>query len=177
VCIVASRHLWFDSCNMKTMTGRTTTRKILLPTTINNQDDGDDKDSTIPIVFTIPYRILDLVSIHSPFRILDLVRSHSLSHSETLHHRRLETREVYFCLASWSVYLSDFLKVKYSLDHTEKYLVRSALTLGNLQYFSMILDWASVENGRPWSIPWVGPSFVEASIAFLHGVFLWIEII
>jgi hypothetical protein len=33
------------------------------------------------------------------------------------------------------VYLSDFLKVKYSLDHTEKYLVRSALTLGSIQFF------------------------------------------
>jgi hypothetical protein len=52
-----------------------------------------------------------------------------------LHHHRWETKEVYFVLLSLSVYLSDFLKVDCSVDFTEKYLVRSTLILGSLQYF------------------------------------------
>jgi hypothetical protein len=36
------------------------------------------------------------------------------------HLRCLEAREVYYCLASWSVYLSELLTVEVSMDHTEK---------------------------------------------------------
>jgi hypothetical protein len=75
-----------------------------------------------------------------------------------LHHHRWETKEVYFVLLSLSVYLSDFLKVDCRMDFTEKYLVRSALILGSLQYFFHEFR-VSTRGERP---AMVGPSFVEA---------------
>jgi hypothetical protein len=66
VCKVASRYLWFDSCNMTTMTRRRREN----PQQQSATDDSDDNDSTIPIV-PMPDRMNGI----------DLVSSHSFSHS------------------------------------------------------------------------------------------------
>ena len=147
------------------MTGRR--RERMKPFTNNNRRRRRQRG------FHHSYRVYALYNIRSskqplPFSLDLLLRPILVSNlasetSETLHRRRLEAREVYFCLASWSVYLSDFPEGQiFSGSHWK---VSCSIRTDSREPSVFFHDFRlSVCGERPAMVnPWVGPSFVEAS--------------